>query len=101
VLHGLLKRMGKPKLGFHAFRRFRVTHLRKNMVPEDLVKFWIGHAPRTVTDEYSKLKDDVEFRKDVAERVGLGFSLPRQLHPVAPQFERVDALELVELNGAP
>jgi integrase len=101
VLHGILKRMGRSKLGFHAFRRFRVTHLRKNMVPEDLIKFWIGHAPKTVTDEYSKLKDDVRFRRDVAERVGLGFSLPRQLHPVAPQFERLHALEVVEINGAP
>ena len=42
MLHTILKRLGTPKLGFHAFRRFRVTHLRKNMVPEDLIKFWIG-----------------------------------------------------------
>ena len=53
MLHGILSRMEKPKLGFHAFRRFRVTHLQKNMVPEDLIKFWLGHAPQTVTDNYS------------------------------------------------
>jgi integrase len=41
MLHNVLKRLGMPKLGFHAFRRFRVTHLRKNMVPEHLIKFWI------------------------------------------------------------
>ena len=38
-----------------------VTHLRKNMVSEDLIKLWIGHAQQTVTDEYSKLKHDVQF----------------------------------------
>jgi integrase len=72
VLHGILVDMGKPKLGFHAFRRFRVTHLRKNMVPEDLIKFWIGHAPKTLTDEYSKLKHDVSYT--------------HQLHPIAPKI---------------
>jgi integrase len=95
VLHGILVGMGKPKLGFHAFRRFRVTHLRKNRVPEDLIKFWIGHAPQSVTDEYSKLKHDVHFRKDVAEKVGLGFDLDRQLFPGVPQFSAMDDSQLV------
>jgi len=95
VLHGILTGMGKPKLGFHAFRRFRVTHLRKNMVPEDLIKWWIGHAPQTVTDEYSKLKHDVQFRKHVAESVGLGFNLERELCPVVPQFSVMNDSQLV------
>ena len=92
--------MDRPKLGFHAFRRFRVTHLRKNMVPEDLIKFWIGHAPKTVTDEYSKVKNDVEFRKDVAEKIGLGFELA-QMFPDVPQFSSVNRLQTVEEYGAP
>ena len=29
-----------------------------------------------MTDDYSKLKDDLEFRKEAAVRVGLGFELP-------------------------
>jgi len=74
---------------------------RKNMVPEDLIKFWIGHAPKTVTDEHSKLKHDVQFRRDVAERVGLGFMLKPQLYPVVPQIFGQDVLEVVEINGAP
>ena len=53
----------------------RITWLRKNSVPEDLITFWHGHAEKTVTDSYSKLKDDAEFRKQVAEKVGLGFAL--------------------------
>jgi integrase len=59
--------------GFHALRRFRLTWLRKNVVPKDLERFWMGHAPEEVGDLYSKLKDDVSFRQEWAERAGLGF----------------------------
>jgi integrase len=63
--------------GFHAFRRFRTAHLRKNRVPWDLEKLWLGHANRDVTDKYAEqLKDDKEWRKEVAEKTGLGFALP-------------------------
>ena len=63
--------------GFHAFRRFRTAHLRKNRVPWDLEKFWLGHANRDVTDKYAEqLKEDLEWRKSVAETTGLGFNLP-------------------------
>jgi hypothetical protein len=36
---------------FHAFRRFRTAHLRKNRVPLDLQKS--GSANRDVTDRYA------------------------------------------------
>ena len=35
----------------------------------------MGHAPEEVGDLYSKLKEDLAFRKEWAERVGLGFEL--------------------------
>ena len=101
MLHSVLKRLGMPKLGFHAFRRFRVTHLRKNMVPEDLIKFWIGHAPQTVTDVYSKVKNDVKFRREVAEKVGLGFELSREMFTSVHNFLDSERLQTVEINGAP
>jgi hypothetical protein len=66
VLHG------HKAVGFHAFRRFRLTWLRKNSVPKDLERYWMGHAPEEVGDLYSKLKDDVAFRQEWAELVGLG-----------------------------
>ena len=47
ILHGV-----KPG-GFHAFRRFRLTWLRKNGVPKDLERYWMGHAPEEVDDLYS------------------------------------------------
>lgn len=62
--------------GFHTFRRFRTSQLRKAGVPWDLEKFWIGHANRDVTDKYAEqLKDDVEYRQEWAERVSLGFDI--------------------------
>ena len=63
------------KIGLHAFRRFRLTWLRKSGVPKDLERFWMGHAPEEVGDLYSKLKDDELYRAHWAERIGLGFSV--------------------------
>ena len=75
-LHPILKKTGRAKAGFHSFRRYRVTHLRKNRVPEDLLRFWIGHAGKSVADGYSMVKSDVAFRQLCAANVGLGFELP-------------------------
>jgi hypothetical protein len=54
---------------------FRTTRLRKNRVPEDLRRFWIGHSDRTITDTYSKIQEDVSFRRECADKVGLGFEI--------------------------
>jgi integrase len=75
-LHPILKTIGVEKTGFHAFRRFRTTWLRKQHVPEDIIRFWLGHASSEVTDRYSKLSEDVEFRRSVAASAGLGFEFP-------------------------
>jgi integrase len=83
-LHPLLEKLKQPKSGAHAFRRFRATWLRKQRAPEDLIRFWLGHANKSVTDDYSKLKEDVAFRKKVAEQVGIGFELPASDTVVAP-----------------
>jgi len=71
--------------GAPAFRRFRTTWLRKQRAPEDLIRFWLGHANRSVTDRYSKLKEDVTFRKKIAEQVGIGFELSAEKSEVAPK----------------
>jgi integrase len=87
-LHPILKTLGREKAGLHSFRRYRVTHLRKNRVPEDLLRFWIGHANKSVTDGYSMMKTDVEFRQMCAVNAGLGFEISSQekalLHPDLP-----------------
>ena len=74
--HLILESLGLEKRGFHAFRRFRQTWLRKNRAPEDLVRYWLGWSSGHVSDRYSRLQDDLPFRKSVAESVGLGFELP-------------------------
>src|ERR1700719_3587793 len=94
-LHPLLKRLGQPKSGAHAFRRFRTTWLRKQHAPEDLIRFWLGHANKSVTDSYSKLKEDLTFRKKVAEEVGIGFELPAERPEVAPYCTHTELLSEV------
>jgi integrase len=76
VLYPILEKLGIGQAGAHAFRRFRVTHLRKQQAPEDLIQFWLGHASKSITDSYSQLKLDVEYRKTVAESMGIGFTIP-------------------------
>jgi integrase len=98
-LHPALKKLEQTKAGFHAFRRFRTTWLRKNRTPEDLVRFWLGHADETVTDGYSKLAEDVEYRKEVAAEVGLGFEISPQKLVVVPNVPSF-AVSAVQENVA-
>jgi integrase len=68
----------RHKVGFHAFRRFRTSVLRKARVPGDLEKLWLGHASKSVTDDYARqLREDLPFRQQWAEGAGLGFSLKK------------------------
>jgi integrase len=76
-LHPILKRMGREKCGFHIFRRFRAAWLRKNGVPWDLEKMWMGHAHKDLTDQYAEQqREDVKYRRKWCEKIGLGFVLP-------------------------
>jgi integrase len=87
TLHPILKNLNEPKCVCQAFRRFRITHLREIGVPDDLVHYWVGHAGKSVSDAYSKLKLDLAFRKEVAERVGLGFELLPRTTAIGPKLE--------------
>ena len=75
VLHPLLKKLGIPKAGLHAFRHSRVTMLRKNGTPSDLQKQWIGHSSLRTTDRYSHTHEELEYRRLAASRVGLNFDV--------------------------
>jgi hypothetical protein len=39
-------------------------------------QFWLGHAGKSVTHGYDRVREDVEYRKEVARSVGLGFTIP-------------------------
>jgi integrase len=84
-LHPILKGLGIAKRGFHGFRRYRITWLRKQRVAEDLVRLWAGHSNQSVTDGYVKVSDDEGFRRSAVEQAGLGFRLELlQLFPSVP-----------------
>jgi integrase len=63
-------------MGFHAFRRFRKTWLRGKRVQEDINNFWMGHAPETMSEMYSRLDLELDLRLAEAEAVGVGFTVP-------------------------
>lgn len=75
-LHPILNKLGIARQGFHGFRRHRVTHLRSQRVPDNLVRFWIGHSSKSITDDYDAVKRETEFRRFTAAAAGLGFELP-------------------------
>ena len=102
-LNPILKKLNLKQDGkaFHSFRRFRVMHLRKNRVPWDLEKFWIGHANKDVTDKYAaQLKEDVDWRKDVAEKTGLGFALPVSIETSIGQLGQPEVVRSEEAKAA-
>ena len=74
--------------GAHAFRRFRTTHLGKQRAPEGLVQFWLGHAGKSITDGYDPVREDLEYRKEVARAVGLGFMIPAVAVQTVQRFEK-------------
>ena len=67
----------KGGYGFHSFRRFRTTYLRTVAgTPDAYVKFWLGHGKKTITDEYTIVKQETQKRRELCEKAGLGFHLP-------------------------
>jgi integrase len=92
-LHPILKELGVEKTGFHSMRRFRATWLRKQRAPEDLIRHWLGHAKSSITDSYSKVADDIEYRHEVAEKIGCGFVLDSKV----PKVPRNTAEKEVEI----
>jgi hypothetical protein len=74
-LHPILAALEHAKGGFNIFRRFRITHLQKTGCPEALRHFWSGHAPSHVSERYTKLGEERDFRLEWAEKIGVGFEL--------------------------
>jgi len=69
-LQPLLRKLGIPMGGFHAYRHSRVTQLRKRGTPGDLQKQWIGHSSLQTTDLYSHTDEELEYRREAAKKVG-------------------------------
>src|SRR6202790_4681755 len=82
-------------MGFHAFRRFRKTWLRGKRVQEDINNFWMGHAPETMSETYSRLDLELDLRVVEAESMGVGFTVPSV--PIAPSCSKISEESDVEL----
>jgi integrase len=96
-LHPILATLEIPKRGFHSFRRFRNTHLRNSICPDGLLKFWMGHASKDMSDRYDRVRDDVVFRADAARRMGTGFEVPKTLKPKPPKTKK--GLSEISVSG--
>jgi len=71
--------LGRTGVRFHAFRRFRESVLQRSEARDLLIHFWMGHADREMSSRYGKqLIEDVPFRQQWTEKVGLGFTLPAE-----------------------
>ncbi len=76
-------------MGWHSFKRFRKTWLRGRRCLEDINNFWMAHKPRTMSEVYSHLHEELETRLAEAERVGYGFVVA----PNAPRISDIEAEE--------
>jgi hypothetical protein len=57
---------------------------------------WSGSETRTVTDKYVKMAKDTKFRAKVAERIGIGFELPKaETVEVVPSVPNSQEMEVV------
>jgi len=82
-------------MGFHAFKRFRKTWLRGQRCLEDLNNFWMAHKPKTMSELYSHLHEELQLRLDEATRVGYGFPLPvLSVVPNVPKLHQNSAAEI-------
>jgi integrase len=90
-------KLEEPGMGFHAFKRFRKTTLRGARCLEDLNNFWMAHKPKTMSELYSHLHEELNLRLAESERVGYGFVLPGATvltaAPNAPKFESVEDVQ--------
>jgi hypothetical protein len=62
--------------------------------PLAIVNFWLGWAGEGMSDLYDKIRHDVAFRKEVAEKAGRGVELPRKKLVVGPKIENEVVLEM-------
>jgi integrase len=92
-LHPALEEIGFEKAGNHAFRRFRDTFLRnRTNCPEGVLHFWLGWGSEDMSGHYDQIKNDVAFRKDVANRCGVGFDVPVSLASIEPNEPKLEAV---------
>jgi integrase len=87
-LKTIFKRMGRTRVRFTAFRRFRESVLLRSECRQVLIDYWMGHENPDMSARYGRqLLEDVKYRKEWAEKVGLGFELPQASKPESQASE--------------
>ena len=93
----ILKQMGRTHVRFTAFRRFRESVLLRSECRQVLIDYWMGHENPDMSARYGRqLVEDVKYRKQWAEKVGLGFELPQVSKPQLDAFCATCATNSVE-----
>lgn len=87
-------KLDEEGMGWHAFKRFRKTWLRGARCLEDINNFWMAHKPKTMSEVYSHLHEELETRLAEAERVGYGFAIPKLVAPSAPKTSTGESLQI-------
>jgi len=82
---------------WHAFKRFRKTWLRGNRCLEDINNFWMAHKPKTKSELYSHLHQELEMRLAKAKRVDYGFAIPNSVGVIVPNVPRFSGPVSVEV----
>lgn len=80
VLYPLLKRLGIPQSGTHAFRHGRVSYLVECNTPIETIRAWIGHGSDEMVKLYTHLRP--EYRKRILGTIPS--LIHSELHPVNP-----------------
>jgi integrase len=74
----IVREMGRKGVRFHAFRRFREAVLQASECRDLLIDYWMGHSNTQMGSRYAKqLVENRKFRGEWAEKVGLGFEIPK------------------------
>ena len=90
----LVERLGEG-LGWHSFRRYRITWLEEKRAHGLLTKTWVGHSLGDITKEYAcSLKKNLMLRLEEAEKVGTGFDVPIYVAPKCSESSEELGLEL-------
>jgi integrase len=87
--------LDEPGMGWHAFRRYRKTWLRGKRCQEDINNFWMGHKPKSMSELYSRMDEELEQRLQEAEIVGVGFDVPAYVAPKCSKISLEPELEVV------
>ena len=65
-----------------------------------VLKFWMGHAGEDMSDLYDKIKSDVAFRREMAEKAGLGFELPSKICVIGRNGRKIESKPVLELAAS-